>query len=403
MNAPVASTPDDAKTRAFGRLLWLLTLSAIFVSGGIHYQSPMLAAMAADLGASSSQIAWVPTLAFAGMFTGVLMLVPLGDRIDRRKLALGKLALLCAAQAAMAAAPSVELLAAASFVTGLAGSLVQSMIAIVAAGSKPAERGRAMGTLFTGLFLGILFARIVGGAMASQFGWRSSYVLSTILLLGVFALLHARLPSSTPTTRAGYVALLRSALDLLRTNADIRRAAAIQFMLGTCYGAFWSVLAPMMHAAHRLSAAQIGLIGIPGAAGILVARPAGRWMDRSGILPVGATAIGAMIAAWVLLGFGTWSIAAVVVGAAVLDCALRASLVSNQTLVNTAAPEARARVNTVFGSHVWGGNATGAFLGGHAYALTGWLGVCGVCLVACLFALGVHLRVRRSRHLRNVP
>lgn len=403
MKTTLPAATDASQTRTFERLLWLLTLSAIFVSGGIHYQSPMLAAMAADLGASSARIAWVPTLAFAGMFTGVLLLVPLGDRMNRRRLALGKLALLCTAQAAMAAAPSVEVLAAASFVTGLAGSLVQSMIAIVAAGSKPAERGRAMGTLFTGLFLGILFARIVGGAMASQFGWRSSYVLSTVLLLGVFALFYARLPGSTPTTTAGYVDLLRSAVGLLRTHVDIRRAAAIQFMLGMCYGAFWSVLAPMMHAAHRLSAAQIGLIGIPGAAGILVARPAGRWMDRSGILPVGGTAIATMIAAWVLLGFGTWSIAAVVVGAAMLDCALRASLVSNQTLVNTAAPDARARANTVFGSHVWGGNATGAFLGGHAYALMGWLGVCGVCLFACLCAFGLHMEVRRAHRQRSAP
>jgi len=403
MTAPVPSAAEDARAGDFRSLLWLLTLSAVFVSGGIHYQSPMLAAMAVDLGATSSQIAWIPTLAFAGMFMGVLLLVPLGDRMNRRRLALGKLALLCAAQAAMAVAPSVELLAAASFATGLGGSLVQSMIAIVAAGARPAERGRSMGTLFTGLFVGILFARIVGGAMASQFGWRSSYVLSSVLLLGVYALFHARLPHSTPTTTAGYAALLRSAFDLLRSNTDIRRAAAIQFMLGTCYGAFWSVLAPMMHAAHRLSAAQIGLIGIPGAAGILVARPAGRWMDRSGILPVGGTAIAVMIVAWLLLGFGAWSIAAVVVGAALLDCALRASLVSNQTLVNTVAPEARARANTVFGSHVWGGNATGALLGGHAYALMGWPGVCGVCLFACLYALGVHLRVRRSHRQRSVP
>jgi predicted MFS family arabinose efflux permease len=385
---------------AFRRLLWLLTLSAVFISGGIHYQSPMLAAMAADLGATSAQIAWVPTLSFAGMFVGVLLLVPLGDRIDRRRLALAKLGLLCASQAAMAAAPSVELLAAASFVTGLAGSLVQGMIAIVAAGAPPAERGRAMGTLFTGLFVGILFARIVGGAMTSEFGWRSGYMLSALLLAGVFALFHARLPASRPTTQASYGELLRSAFRLLRIS-DIRRAAAIQFALGTCYGAFWAALAPMTNAEHGLTAAQIGLIGIPGAAGILVARPAGRWMDRSGILPVGGTAIAAMAMAWILLGFAGWSVAAVAVGAALLDCALRAALVSNQTLVNAAAPDARARANTVFGAHVWGGNATGAFLGGSAYALTGWWGVCAVCLGACAFASCVHLRVRRSHRQRN--
>src|SRR5690606_26750594 len=136
-------------------------------------------------------------------------------------------------------------------------------------------------------------------------------------------------------------------------HRDIRRVAAIQFLLGICYGGFWAVVSPMASAYHRLGPAQVGLIGIPGAAGILVARPAGRWTDRSGPLPVVTAAACTMLAAWLTFGFSAWTLAAVIAGAVLLDCALRAAMVANQTLVNTVVPDSRARANTIFGTHVW--------------------------------------------------
>jgi predicted MFS family arabinose efflux permease len=385
-----------APEQDFARLLMVMTLTAFVCGGGIHYQTPMLEAIAADLDATRSQMGWIPTLSFGGMFVGMLLLVPLGDRVDRRPLILAKLGVLCLAQAGMAFAPSIHWLALGSFVTGVSSCLVQGMMAIVAGGAKPSERGRAVGTLFTGLFVGILFARIMGGVMASHFGWRSSYVLSSAMLAVMFAVLSARLPHSQPSVAGSYGALLRSVFDLLRSNVHIRRAASIQFMLGVCYGGFWAVIAPMMTLHHGLTPAQIGLIGIPGAAGILVARPAGRWMDRSGILPVAGTAIAAMVTAWIILGFGVWTIVAVVIGVILLDCALRAALVSNQTLVGTAAPTARARANTVFGTHAWAGNATGALLANQAFIQVGWFAVCATALLACSIALVIHLRARQD-------
>src|SRR5690606_34835292 len=347
-------------------------LTAFVMAGGIHYQTPMLAAIAADLHADASTMGWVPTLSFGGMFVGIVLLVPLGDRFDKRRIILVKLVLLCAAQAAMAAAPTIGMLAAASFVTGVCSSAAQSMVSIIAEAARPQERGRAVGTLMTGLFLGILFARIAGGLMASQFGWRSSYVLSTLLLVAVIPLVFARLPHTRATTHAGYVALMRSVAALLLSEADIRRVALIQFLLGICYGGFWAVVSPMASALHRLGPAEVGLLGIPGAAGILVARPAGRWTDRAGSLPVVTAALCAMLAAWVVFGFSAWSVAMVIGGAILLDCALRAAMVANQTLVNTVVPDARARANTIFGTHVWAGNATGAYLASSAFAHFGW-------------------------------
>jgi hypothetical protein len=100
-----------------------------------------------------------------------------------------------------------------------------------------------------------------------------------------------------------------------------------------------------------------------------------------------------MMAAWLAMGFGLWSIAAVVIGAILLDCGLRAAMVANQTLVNSAVPDARARGNTLFGMHVWGGNAVGAFLMSWTFAHFGWLAVCGVAMTAIIIALLVHFGV----------
>ena len=379
----------------------MLTLAAFVVAGGIHYQTPMLAVIAADLNAGAAAMGWVPTLSFGGMFVGVVLLVPLGDRMDKRKIILAKLVVLGAAQAVMALAPSIEVLAAASFVTGVCSSLAQSMVSIVAESARPNERGRAVGTYLTGLFVGILFARITGGALASHFGWRSSYVLSTTMLVLLIAVLAVRLPHTRPTTAAPYGALMRSVLDLLASNRAIRRAAAIQFMLGICYGGFWAVISPMVTLFHRMSPGQIGLIGIPGAAGILVARPAGHWMDRAGVRPVVATAVTAMLCAWCVLALSAWTMAAVVVGVMLLDCALRAAMVANQTLVNSAAPDSRARANTIFGTHVWAGNATGAFLASMAFARHGWTAVCAVAILATCTALSLALLGARRSAAEN--
>lgn len=374
-------------------LFVLLIVSAFIVAGGIHYQTPMLAAIAAEFQADAAATGWIPACSFGGMLVGMLFLVPLGDRVDRRTLVLCKFSALALAQALMAAAPSIAVLAAGSLMTGICSSLMQSFIALTAETAHPDRRGRALGTQLMAMFSGILFARIAGGLIAAHLGWRYSYVLSAGMLLAIGPVLWARLPGTRPTSRASYRDLLWSTWRLFATHGAIRRATAIQFMFGICYGGFWAVAAPMLAALHRVGPTGAGLIGIPGSAGILVARPAGRWTDRAGVTPVVLAGICSMLAAWLAMGVGAWFIGGVVVGAVLLDCGLRAAMVANQTLLNSALPDSRARANTLFGLHVWGGNAVGALLTSWTLAHYGWLAVCGVAMTAALIALLIHLDV----------
>jgi len=373
----------------------LLTVFMFATAGTIHFQTPMLPELAREFGATGAEVGWVPTLTFAGFLAGTLFLSPLGDSFDKRRLILAKLACLTGAMVAMGVAPSLGFLVAAGFVAGVGASLSQDVIPLVSELAPPGERGRAVGTVMSGLFLGILFGRIGGGFVTEHLGWRWMYAISATMLVVMAAAMLARCPSVPPGTRLAYGALMRSLAQLLRDRPDLSRASGVQFLLGTCYGGFWATVALMIAAVHGLGPTAAGLIGIPGAAGILIARPAGRWMDRKGVRPVVTAGIALVLGAYLVFGFGVLTVAGIVVGAVLLDSGLRAALVANQAFVTGVDAQTRSRANTIFSVHNWGGYASGAFLASVAWSRAGWLGVCAVGVVAAAAALALYLAGRR--------
>jgi predicted MFS family arabinose efflux permease len=375
----------------------LLAVSVFAGAGTIHYQTPMLAAFAAEFHADAAAVGWVATLTFGGFLAGTFFLVPLGDRFDKRRLILSELAVLIVALLVMAAAPTLPALIVAALVVGLTSGFAQIVIPLTAELAPPERRGRVMGALLACLFLGILFGRLAGGLIAQFFGWRWTYVAAAVMLAALAPALILWLPSMPSKTRLGYVRLIGSLFGYVRDNATLRRASAIQFLLGISYGGFWATVAPMMLASHGFGPAQTGLLAIPGAAGILVSQPAGRWSDRHGAFPIVTAGVGLVLAAYVVLAFAPLAVGAAIAGAVLLDSGLRSAIVANQTLITAVAPDARSRFNTVFGAHIWGGNAVGAFLASTALAHYGWTAVCAICVAASCVALAVQWRTRSGR------
>jgi predicted MFS family arabinose efflux permease len=373
-------------------LLWVTLLA---VAGTIHVHTPMLAELGRYFAADASSVAWVATLSFAGYVAGTVALVPLGDRADKGHLIAGKMAVLIVALLAMASAPTLAMLAAASFVTGVGASASQDMIPLVSEFAAPRERGRAVGTLLSGLFAGILLGRISGGLIATYLGWRWAYVLPAALVAVLLPLVIASVPRVPGKTRLGYAALMRSLVQLLRDHAELRRASAIQAMLGVCYGGFWATLAQMLAALHGLGPTATGLIAIPGAAGALLAQPAGRWMDRYGVRPTVIAAACLVIAAYFAYGLASLSVVLIAVAAALLDSGVRSAAVANQTLITNLDPAARSRSNTVYTAHTFGGYAVGAFVATLAWVHAGSAGVCATGLTFAVAALLLRLRAGR--------
>ena len=372
----------------------LLGVAVFAGAGTIHYQTPLLGTFGQAFQADAGAVGWVATLTFGGFLAGMVFLVPLGDRVDKRTLILSQLAGAIISMLGMAAAPSLAWLAALSFITGMCACFAQNIIPLVAELASSEERGRSVAAVLTALFLGILFARVGSGLVASVLGWRWVYVLAAAMLLALAPALVARLPHTRPTTRLPYPALMASLFHRLRSNRELRHASSIQFLIGISYGGFWATVAPMLLMFHGLGPTQAGLMAIPGAAGVLVTRRAGRWMDRRGTFPVVTTGVALVLGAYLAFAFAPVAISAVVAGAILLDCGLRSAMVANQTLVNSVVPDARSRFNTVFGSHVWGGNAAGAFLASTALAHLGWLAVCAIAASASFLALGLQWRAR---------
>ncbi|MEO8134390.1 MAG: MFS transporter [Betaproteobacteria bacterium] len=369
------------------RLMLVLALLVFSTAGTIHFQTPLLGQIGAEFQAGPDATGWIATLTFAGFFVGTLFLVPLGDRVDKRRLIIGQTIGLIVSLLAMAAAPSLVLAAAASFLIGVCCGLSQHVVPLVTELAPPDERGRIVGTMLSGVFTGLLFARVMSGQVAEHLDWRWTYVLGAALVAIIGVAVVIVLPDVPPKSRLSYFELLKSLGQLFVRERRIRHPAAVQFFLGLCYGGFWATVASMLLALHGLGPAATGLIGLSGAAGILVARPAGRWMDRSGVAPVVSAAIVGVVAAYLTLGFAQASVVFVVLGAALLDCGLRASIVANQTLATSAVPDARSRSMTIFTAHMWGGNAVGALIASAAFTQWGWLGVCAIGISASSTAL----------------
>jgi predicted MFS family arabinose efflux permease len=378
-------------------MMMLLAVTVFASASTVHFQTPMLGHFSVEFAATPAAVGWIPTLSFAGFLAGILFLVPLGDRIDKRRLILVHLLGLIAAVLGMAAAPALPFLWLASFAIGVFASLSQYVVPLAVELAPPATRGAAIGTVMSGLFLGILFGRVAGGIVAATLGWRWMYVISALMLTALFAAIRTRLPASPAHTTHRYRDLLGSLAALYRGEPLVRRASIVQFLLALGYGGFWATIAALLVARFGYGPTVAGLIGIPGAAGLLIARPAGRALDRYGPARVVSSGIAVVAFAFVVLAFGTRTIAAVIAGAALLDCGLRAAMVANQTLVTSVHAQARSRLNTVFQAHMWGGNAVGAVVASVALTHAGWWAVCAIALGGAALAFAIQQFSRGAR------
>ncbi len=372
-----------------------MAVAAGFAAANIWYNQPMLGLIARDLHASPGQVAMIPTATQAGYAAGMLLLLPLGDRMDRRTLILRQLGGLTAALLAGAFAPGATALILASVAIGAGACIAQQIVPFAAELAAPAARGRAVGTVMTGLLTGILLGRVLSGTVAEHFGWRAMFVLAAVLAVLVGVLLATVLPRSRPSVSTTYAGLLWSLVTLAQRHAALRRAALVQAGLFASFSAFWSILALRLQAPPlSLGSGVAGLFGVLGVGGILAASVAGRLADRYGPRVVVGGGILITAASWLVFVFLP-GLAGLIVGLLVLDLGVQAAQIGNQSVIYALAPDARGRVNTIFMTIMFVGGALGSGTAGAAWLLAGWPAVCAVGLAFPLASLFVHAGGRR--------
>ncbi|GII60828.1 MFS transporter [Sphaerisporangium krabiense] len=367
-----------------GRRTLFAAICAVAVAS-IYAAQPLLPLIGRDLGVPEARLGWVVAAGQLGYLAGLAVLVPLGDMIDRRRLIAGHLALTALGAVLAATATRAWVLLAALAVAGLFAVVVQTTVAYAAALSAPGERGRDLGVVTSGVVIGILGARVVAGASAAVWGWRSVYLALAVLLVTLACLLHATLPPDTRAGRARYRQVQASLGALFRDRLFLSRGL-IAFFLFASFGTLWSGLAlPLAAAPWHLSTAQIGLFGVAGLAGALGAARAGRMADAGSANAVTGGALVILAASWPAVGQASWSLWLVAAGVVVLDFAVQAVHVSNQHLLTMAHPH---RTSSVIGGYMVFyslGSALGATATTTVFAGAGWTGssVLGAAFAAC--------------------
>lgn len=400
--APAVSSPP-AHAGLSPSLTFLLAAGTGLTVAALYYSQPTLGVLAQDMHASGRQIGWIPTLTQLGYALGLLLFAPMGDRFDRRNIIVIKSLVLCVALLLTGFAHGLPVLLGASLLVGLFATVAQDIVPAAATLAPPEQRGKAVGTVMTGLLMGILLSRVASGFIAQQFGWRTVFVLAAVSVALLTIVLARGLPRFAPTTTQTYPALLHSLVDLWTSHRRLRLAATAQGLLALGFSAFWSTLAVMLHGApFHLGSAVAGSFGLAGAAGALAAPFAGRLADRHG--PEWVTRITAAIA---VVSFGVmlampWlsvpaQLALLALATVGFDLGVQASMIAHQTIVYGLAPEARSRLNALLMTSIFVGMASGGLLGAQALASWGWSGVVGVAVIASVGAFIVRVRAASAK------
>ena len=395
VSAPTpVSEPTHLPSR---RLIWLLTVATGASVANLYYNQPLLSDIARTFQASTRGAGSIATVTQAGYALGLLLFVPLGDVVERRRLIV---TLLCCVTGALIVAgmgPSLGVVIAASFAIGVTTIVPQLLLPFAAGLAPPKMRGRVVGHVVSGLLVGILAGRAVAGVVNDLAGWRAMFIGAGVAMLGLAVLLRRMLPAVAPTISVSYPGLLRSLVTLFRGEPVIRDAALLGALTFAAFSAFWTTLAfrlqePPLHSGSAVAGA-FGLLGLVGAA---VAPIAGRNADRRHPRRTVGHALVGNIVAWIVLwlvGHTLWGIA---IGVLLIDAATQAGQVSNQARVYALPSEAHSRFNTIYMVCYFIGGSVGSAVAVLAWDRFRWNGVCVIALASLTLAYAVWL-ARRNR------
>lgn len=367
----------------------LFAIACGLAVANIYYAQPLLDAIADEFRIPHSSAGIVITITQACYALGLLLLVPLGDLLNRRSLIAGQMLLSVLALILVGTASSSIVLFIGMATVGLLAVVTQTLVAFAATLAAPAERGRVVGLVTSGIVIGILLARTFAGLLTDLAGWRSVYIVSAGLSLFMAGVLFRVLPHDEHERESlSYLQLLRSTLTLFLQERVLRIRAALALMIFTAFSILWtSLVLPLSAPPLSLSHTAIGAFGLAGAAGALAAARAGRLADRGlGQRTTGAALI-LLLVSWLPISYTEHSLWALIAGILLLDLAVQAVHVTNQSMILSVRPEARSRLTAGYMIFYSIGSATGSIASTTIYEHMGWNGVCLLGAVVSALAL----------------
>lgn len=391
-------TTTGTTTRMDRRLVWLLAVACCISVANLYYSQPILADIGRSFHMSVNEAGFIATLGQLGYASGLLFIVPLGDRYNRRTLIVGMLAAVTLALIAMAVAPNIILLAIASYAVGVTTVVPQLVIPFAASLAADHELGQVIGTVMSGLLVGILLARTASGFVCAHLGWQAVYWIAAGLMVALAVVMRLFLPADRPRSSMSYPQLLRSLWQLAREEPVLRETSVLGALAFGAFSAFWVTLAFFLETPpYHFGSDVTGLFGLVGVAGALAASLVGKLSDR-----MEARRINGYALLIVLLSFGLFwlvgqSLWGLIVGVILLDFGVQANQVSNQARVYSLNPNKRNSLNSVYMVSYFIGGSLGSMLGTYGWSIAQWPGVCAVGVILLVVGLSLYfLNSRRS-------
>ncbi len=378
------------------RLVVVLAVASGVAVANLYYAQPLLSEIAHGLHVSSGSAGLLVTLSQVGYALGLLFVVPLGDLLERRRLIVVVLGVAVLTLVGASVSPDLPVLGAFLLLGGLTSVVAQILVPFAATLAGDDERGRVVGTVMTGLLLGILLARTASGVVGQWLGWRAVYLVAAIPMVALIVVLRAELPVVAPTAPMPYRQALRSVAALLRDHPTLRIRCAQGALGMAAFSLFWTTMAFLLAGApYHYGDAVIGLFGLAGAAGALTAGRAGRLADK-GHAHLATLAFAAVVAVSFLpLFLGAHHLAWLLVGVVVMDAGVQGTQVTNQSQVYALDGEARSRLTAAYMTLYFVGGAIGSALGAVLYSAHGWGGVCAAGAVIGILMIGVGSQTSR--------
>jgi predicted MFS family arabinose efflux permease len=373
---------------------------------------PLIGIIAPAIHLAPGAYGLISMMTLLGYAAGLILLVPLTDLTENRRLILGMFASNVVALAVTAGARQPWLFLAATFITGMTTSAIQMLVPLAASMTPPERRGRVVGNIMGGVMLGILLSRPLASIIAAHFGWRSVFASSAGLIAVVTVFLIYLAPRHRPETSLRYIDLVASLWTLMRVERVLQVRALTAGLCFASFSFYWTVIALRLGTApFQLGTNGIALFAFAGCGGSIIAPIAGRLGDRgwtNGATVVLHLAIVlAIVSAWIVgaAGFAggffashpDLAIVLMMATAVLLDIGVIGEQTLGRRAINMIRPEARGRLNGLFTGGFFIGGAIGSAAAGLAWAWGGWTAtsICG--LVTVLLALCLSLATWRRQ------
>ena len=388
--------------------LFVLSFTAAVAVAGLYYMQPLLSVVAREFGTPVGITGLLVTATQVGYVVGLILIVPLGDLLEQRKILAVLLVVAAIALAAAGFAPGFWCLCIILVGVGITAAAAQVAVPLAADLALPERRGRATGMVMSGLLLGILLARTVSGLIAELSSWRTVFLVAAFAELVLAALVWNLVPSTTASTDSSYRTLLASVARLVGSS-PILRARMLLGLLSMCgFSALWTSIAFLLAgdggSQYHFGEGVIGVFGLAGVAGALGAPVVGRLADGGRVRLAASVAWTLVIVGWALSAWGAVSVVALVAGLVVFDLGVQSIHLSNQHAIYSAHPDARSRVTTAYMTSYFLGGVLGSVASGFAYQAGGWLAVCAFGVGVALLGLatwGVVARLEIRREERS--